>query len=418
MPGRERATSRSSFGPLANHPDRADGRIVPSPRPGVKLPSGKADPLWLEDLVSGIILLEPPMTLVHSQTPEPPPGRVLVVRLGAVGDVVRTLPAVRLVKNTWPGVTVGWAVEELSAPLLEGHPDIDRILLLPRRALARAAKGASPAALRLAGGFRREVKGFGADLTLDFQSSFKSGLVAWLSRAPRRFGFDKPFDREHSHLFANRRVRPRSLRQHRVQRAVDLALAAGAHHGPLIADLALTSGELDEGRSRFAALSPRPTTVTLAPFSSRRQSWKRYPLEAWAETIRRLADEGIGTLVLGGPGEREEAEALGRAAPGATTLSTDLPLRRLSSLIAAAPALIGGDTGPMHLAWAVGCRVVAIYGPTDPVLNAPFGEGHRVLAPSEPSRRDDSDRFPGVTPARIVQETREILESLSTEARP
>ena len=358
------------------------------------------------------------MMQVRSQTPEPPPGRVLVVRLGAVGDVVRTLPAVRLVKNTWPGVAVGWAVEELSAPLLERHPDIDRVILFPRRALVRAARGAPLAALRLAGEFRREVKGFGANLTLDFQSSFKSGLVMWLSRAPRRYGFDRPFDREHSHLFANRRVRPRSPRSHRVDRAVDLALAAGARPGPLVADLALSARELEEGRRLFTALSPRPTTVALAPFSSRRQSWKRYPLEAWAEVVRLLVDGGVGVVVLGGPGEREEAEELGRAAPGGTALSTDLPLRRLSSLIAAAPVLVGGDTGPMHLAWAVGSRVVAIYGPTDPALNAPFGKGHRVLAPSEPSRRDDSDRFPGVTPDRIAQETRELLETLPTEAQP
>ncbi len=342
------------------------------------------------------------------------PERILVVRLGAVGDVVRTLPAVGLLRQTWPQASIAWAVEEGAAPLLAGHPDIDRLLLLERRAITRAMRSASLRSFSLLRSFVSSMKDFSPQLSLDFQSSFKSGVVAWLSGAKRRVGFDRSCDREHSHLFANCQLRLRNPRVHRVLRAAELARAAGAADGDLVAKLALRKEELHEGRRHLRQLSPERTPVLLAPFSSKRQAWKRYPLDRWGAIALGLAKRGYGVVVLGGPGEREEAQALCAEGGAHVRECCDLDLRQLGALISAAPLLVGGDTGPMHLAWAGGARVVAIYGPTDPVLNAPFGEGHALLAPQHPTRREDDDRFPGITPKLVLSHVSRIMREIES----
>ena len=347
------------------------------------------------------------------------PRRVLVVRLGAVGDVVRTLPAVGLLRQAWPDARVAWAVETLSAPLLEGHPDIDRLLVLDRRRLQRQIRRLSPGAVGLLREFRRGLRDFSAELSLDFQGSFKSGLVAALSGAPRRFGFDRPWIREGSHLFANHRVRLDPARRHRVLRAAALVEAAGVPPGGRLApNLVLGEDELERGRRERRRLCPEGAVVALAPFSSRRQAWKRYPLERWKAIARGVTERGASLIVLGGPGEREPAEALTAGAGERAAISTDLDLRELAALIAACPVLVGGDTGPMHIAWSVGSRVVAIYGPTDPALNAPFGEGHRVLAPERPTSRQEADRFPGISPERVIDSIFQVLETSTKETPP
>lgn len=344
---------------------------------------------------------------------EHPPRSILVVRLGAVGDVVRTLPAVRLLRRTWPAARIAWAVESGPAPLVAGHPDVDEALVLERRRLIREARGLRPAALTTARAYARTVRAVGAELALDFQSSAKSGLVAWLSRARVRVGFDRGFDREASHLFATHRVRLDQARVHRVERAVALARAAGADDGPRETDLALTAAERAAGRAAVRALAesrraPSPAdaargaAIALAPFSSARQPWKRYPLERWADVARGLSTAGHAILVLAGPGEQDDARRLCAAAGPGAHVADPGGLRALAAFVAACDLFVGGDTGPMHIAWATGVPVVAVYGPTDPVLNAPFGAGHCILAPERPTRRDDADRFPHLSPARIV----------------
>jgi heptosyltransferase-1 len=122
-----------------------------------------------------------------------------------------------------------------------------------------------------------------------------------------------------------------------------------------------------------------------------------------------LAEAGGAVLILAGPGEEPAARQLAASAGVGVAAVCAPPLRVLAAVIAACELFVGGDTGPMHLAWAVGAPVVAIYGPTDPALNAPFGEGHCVLAPQRPTRRDDPDPFPGITPQLILNHALERL---------
>ena len=348
---------------------------------------------------------------------ERPPRRILVVRLGAIGDVVRTLPAVRLLRRTWPRARIAWLVEPPSLPLVSGHPDVDEVLLFPRGRIAGAARHLDPGFLSPLREFLDRLGSFRPDLSIDFQGSFKSGLLARLAGAPSRVAFDGPFSREGSHLFANHRVALPPDRVHRVLRAAWLARAAGARDGPLVADLALHADELARGlreRDRLAAGAP---LVALAPFSSGRQAWKRWPLTRWTGVAARLAADGIRVVVVAGPGEEDDAARLAADAGPGVTFPGTWTLRELAAVLAHADLFVGGDTGPMHIAWAAGCRVLAVYGPTDPALNAPFGEGHRVLAPPSPTNRWSPDPFPGITPGRVAAEARAMLEDAPAAGR-
>jgi ADP-heptose:LPS heptosyltransferase len=343
------------------------------------------------------------------------PSRLLVVRLGAIGDVVRTLPAVRLARSSWPAVELTWVVEDAAAPMILGHPDVDRVLVLPRRDISAGLRSARPAAARLLGRFVRELRGVRPDMSIDFQASFKSGLVARASGAPIRVGFDASDARELSHLFANVRLRLADARISRVERAGRLVLAAGARSGELEARPPHSVPELEQGRVALERLTSRRPLVSLAPFSSRRQSWKRYPLESWAEVASSLAGDGAGVLLLGGPAEQQEMARIAGLAGAGVVPCGAVGLREMAAMIAATDLFVGGDTGPMHMAWLMGIGVVAVYGPTDPVVNAPFGQGHVVLAPRDLTGRADAERFPGITPARIVDAVR---ERLAGRARP
>lgn len=320
-----------------------------------------------------------------------------------MGDIIRTLPAVALLRETWPQAEIGWAIERHVAPLLADHPWVDRLFVVDRDRIKRDARRLRPSALRRVREFSRVLRDFAPDLALDFQGCFKSGLTAWLSRAPVRVSFGRSWVRERSEIFATHRATLPDESRHRVERALTLARAAGATTGEPRVDLALSPQERARGRRAFAQLSGGRDCIAIAPFSSGRQSWKRYPLDRWCEVARELARASKTVLVLAGPGEEVEARELARRAGSGVRTAEAFPLRTLAALLEECSVLIGGDTGPMHMAWGVGTSVVAIYGPTDPVLNSPWGEGHATVMPARRTGRTDMDRFPGVTPARIVE---------------
>jgi lipopolysaccharide heptosyltransferase I len=308
--------------------------------------------------------------------------RILLVRLGAVGDVIRALPAVCRIRSAFPDLHLTWIVEELSRPLVEGHPDVDAVITFPRRALrAGGSAAASLAALR---GMRGRLREGAFTAAIDLQASFKSGTLTLLSGAPRRVGFAPGHCREMSFLFTNEWVPLSSPWLNRVDRNLEMAAALGARDGPADAVLPETPVEARAAESLLDDIAPRGPAVVLSPGVSRRQCWKAWP--AWhygrlAELLHR--SRGLRSIVVWGPGENELARSIARAAGPAAALAPPTDLRLLAAVLRRSSAFVGGDTGPMHLAWLTGCPVVALFGPTDPRLNAPRGDGHQVLASSD-----------------------------------
>jgi lipopolysaccharide heptosyltransferase I len=333
--------------------------------------------------------------------------RLLIVRLGALGDVLRTLPALHLLHKSFPGLHIAWMVEDLSRPLLEGHPEIDEVIRLPLPEL-RAAAGRPLALGRGLAELARDLRRRRFTVAADFQGTLKSGLLAWLSGAPRRVGFAPGHCREMSFLLTNRWARPRSRHLNRVAKNLVLAQALGAHDDEVTFVLPESAEEARqaEGLLRSAGAERSPV-VLLSPGTSHRQRHKRWPEESFALLAVLMATElGATPLVVWGPGEEDAAGAIVAASGGKALLAPPTGLRLLAAILRRAAAFVGADTGPMHLAWAVGCPVTALFGPTDPRLNAPLGEGHVVLT--------GAGSTAAISPERVLAAVRGILERSGT----
>ena len=311
---------------------------------------------------------------------------ILVVRLGAMGDILHALPAVASLKQGFPKAELTWVVESRWTPLLEQNPFVDRILPLHRGSIAGLLES------------WRELRDRRFDLAVDFQGLLKSALVASAARVDRILGFHRSQIRERwAALFYSREVS--SAAAHVVERNLDLAAAAGAGCAVRVFPVPPGNPEGDLPAGDFVLASP------LAGWPS-----KQWPLEHY----RRLAialrrDHGL-PLVLNGP--PSSAGTLANAPEAIPHLSG------LAGLIHAtrrAVAVVGVDSGPMHLAAALGKPGVAVFGPTSPERNGPYGGSLTVLR--APSAETTYKRVPEIhsamweiDPARVLAELLAALD--------
>ncbi len=305
--------------------------------------------------------------------------RILVIRLGAVGDVVRTLPAAGGLRASWPRAHLAWLVEPAAASVLRGQPWLDEVIVFPRGALGAALRrGRLVTTIRLARAFVSELRAGRFDLVVDFHAILKSGLFAWLSRSKRRVSYARPFAREGAAWFATHRARLSPPKQSRFDRneallrflASEAELPARPLHVPPAA-----LARIDE------ALAGVRGPVVIHPGTSDATPYKRWTAAGYASVARALAADGVPCVVTSGPAEsdREMAAAVLAAAGGAARPAPATPtLLDLAALFARSRLYLGADSGPMHVASAVGTPVVQLLGPTDPVENAPY--------PGTPSR--------------------------------
>jgi lipopolysaccharide heptosyltransferase I len=278
------------------------------------------------------------------------PQRLLVIRLSAFGDVIHTIPAVVALRDALPKTEIAWAVEPAYAELVETVARVKAIRVsLKQWSLARIAAA------------RRDVRGF--DTAIDFQGLIKSSLIARASGARDRYGFARDVIREKpAAWFVNRPVTiDRST--HVVEWNADLARA----FAPAIArvpevDFAPFAGDPS---GRVAGYENR---IVLLPGAGRPE--KQWPVERFVELAHRI---GSDALVVCGPGEEPLARAIGAEVAPATNF------RELASLLSRARMVIGADTGPLHLAAALGAPVIGLYGPTNPARNGPYGQLDHVV---------------------------------------
>jgi ADP-heptose:LPS heptosyltransferase len=303
-----------------------------------------------------------------------------VIRLGAVGDVVRTLPSVSSLRAAYPGSTIAWLVEPASASAVEGQPWVDEVILFPRGMLQQSlARWRLLRAARIARRFLGDLRRRRFDLVLDFHSILKSGVLARLSGAPTRASYARPFAREGAFLFATARARMEPTKISRFERNEGLVRFLGLHADSDQRPLRLEPEILERAAK---GLGPGPAPVAIHPGTSDATPHKRYTVAGYAAVARALADgEGMTSVVSCGPArdDRAFAAAIVEASGGAARIAPETPtLADLAALFSRSRLYIGGDTGPMHVASLVGTPVVQILGPTDPVENAPF--------PGSPSR--------------------------------
>jgi ADP-heptose:LPS heptosyltransferase len=340
-----------------------------------------------------------------------------VVRLGAVGDVVRTLPAASALRAGYPGAKLAWLVESASASLLRAQPWIDEVIEFPREALRAALRAGRLGRLgRVASEFVRELRARRFDLAVDFHSIFRSGALALASGAPRRVAYARPFGRELAWLFASDRARLAPRRASRFERNEALVrflgVAAPAAPRPLRPD--------PEAERRIAReLGGAPAPVAIHGGTSDATPHKRWTPEGYGAVARALRErEGVASIVTVGPArdDRAFAEAVVKAAGGAAALAPPTPaLADLAALFARCRLYVGSDTGPLHVASLVGTPVVQLLGPTDPVENAPWpgtpARSVRVQIGCNPCRRGCAAAtcMRRIEPGAVVDAARSLL---------
>jgi len=279
-------------------------------------------------------------------------GRILVLRLSALGDVIHTIPAVTALKE---GARVSWVVE---APYRELVEIVAGAEVIPVRMKQWAR---SPIASRQS--MREALRAMrGAETSIDFQGLVKSAMLGALSGAKERIGFDKHAIREKpALLFTNRKVHVDTTK-HVIDQNLDLVWSAATQVAAL--DAARKSGDLRRRIPDWETYAPRtgePRDIVILPGAGKPN--KLWPVERWREVAKRT-----NAIVAWGPNERTLAEQTG------ATLAPPTSLRELAGLLRNARLVIGADTGPLHLAAALGTRVVGLYGPTHVWRNGPYGQ--------------------------------------------
>lgn len=313
------------------------------------------------------------------------PRSVCVVLLTGVGDVVHGLPVVNALRDRDPGLRITWVVEPVPAGLLRPHPSVDEVVVFERR---RGWRGVLD--------LRREMAGRRFDLTLNLNVYFKSVWPTLLSGAPRRVGFGRDRAKEGVWLSSNRWL-PAAPRRHTQDMFLEFLEYLGVGRPEPEWRITLTERERREQAEFFAPLRDRPV-VAMVPASARaKKDWLPERYAAVADALHR--DFGFRVMLVGGPGERET-----RLAREITERCMVPPLwalgdgiRRLVWTVGGADLVIAPDTGPIHVARALGVPAIGLYGHTNPWRVGPYRayEDLWVDRYTEPGRAPDpSDATP------------------------
>ena len=332
-----------------------------------------------------------------------PAERILIVLLGAIGDVVRALPLANRLRTGYPGAHLAWAVEPAAAPVLAAHPALDDRLVFERTGGVRAFVP-----------FLRRIRAERFDLVLDLQRHAKSGLVSAASRAPVRIGFHRRNAKELNWVWNTHTIDPvesRGWKLDQYQRFGDFLELPP--HAPRF-DVTLLPDE-DASVARLLATLTRPFAALFLGSTWESRLWFA---DRYATVVDALDADGLDAVLVGGRDVRALADATVRSARRPPLdLTGKTSLREAFGVLARARVAIGPDSGPMHLAAAAGTPVVSLWGATAPARSAPFGSerlvviGRTACVPCYLRRCPIGRRcMQDITPARVVAQVARALE--------
>jgi len=295
-----------------------------------------------------------------------PPKRILLIKPSAIGDVVHTLPIWNLLRGHWPQAQISWLVTPACAGLLDGLPGLD-VIRFERGRLASAWR--SKAALGELRKLGKSLRKMAFDLVIDLQGLFRSGWMTWKTRAPVRVGFENA--REMAWAAYTHRVPIDNTEQHATDRYLKVLAALGVPTSPIEypfpaddSDRAHVERLIPTGQ-RYAVLLPGTNWDT-----------KRWSVEKFSRLVSALRQRfGLMSVVAGGRDDEDLAVRM----PEATNLTGRTSLRQLVALLERADLVVANDSGPMHIAAALGRPLVAIFGPTNPIRTGPYGRPDTVL---------------------------------------
>ena len=302
---------------------------------------------------------------------------ILIVKLSAIGDVVHTLPSLSALRKLYPAAHITWVIEEAASDLIKDHPYLDRVIISHRKRwlndLKKGHVGKTIADIR---SFIKAIRERSYDLVIDFHGLLKSAVIVFLSGGRRRLGYDSM--QELSGLFLNEKI-PEDMGKHAVLRYLDLLRYLGADIGEaeFLIPIQQENREKVEDILKTNHIGRKDDFVVVSPIAF----WetKLWEEEKFARLCDLITEELKVRVILTG----SECESIRRIQSLMTLPSLNLAgrttLRDLAYLYQLAAVLVTTDSGPMHLAAAVGTPVIALFGASDPARTGPYGEGHTVI---------------------------------------
>jgi lipopolysaccharide heptosyltransferase I len=286
--------------------------------------------------------------------------RILLVLHGSIGDVTRALPLAQFLRAGYPKAFIAWSVEAPSAPLLEGNPAIDEVILFDRRHWWKSF-----------GGFLRQIRRRKFDLVLDLQRHLKSGVISRFSGATHRVGFHHADAKECNWLFNNLFIERCGNNISKLDHYFKFAEFLGLPKAPPRWDFALSEVERNRVDKHLVDVDG-PFAVLFLGTRWESKNWFADQIAACADLLRR--EHQLSVVFLGGANDRQLAEqSLALVGPGVVNLAGRTDLREAVGIIARAKVAVGPDTGLMHIAAALHVPVISLWGATDPVRTGPYG---------------------------------------------
>jgi len=308
---------------------------------------------------------------------------ILIVKLSAIGDVIHTLPALNAIRKHYPHASITWLVEEDAALLVQEHKALDRVLVSKRKRWLKALRSSSFLnTINEIYGFIKALRDTRYDMILDFQALLKSGILIAIARGRRKIGFGKGLEHmEHSYIFLNERIPAVGMEIHALSRGMMLLHAVGIPTNEVEYKLPVSDHdrkEIDE-LMELHGINGVKSLIAINPVA--KWETKLWPNKKFAELADMLIDQYDMKIVFtGGIKDYSIIQSITSSMKGrAINFAAKTTLTELAALYEKAALVISTDTGPMHLAAAMGTPVVALFGPTAPWRTGPYGPGHHVI---------------------------------------
>lgn len=339
---------------------------------------------------------------------EAPPRHICIVLLTGLGDVVHGLPVVNALKRAWPTTRITWVVEPMPAGILAPHPAVDQVIIYEKQAGLRGVRD-----------LRRRMAAERFDLALNLNIYFKSVWPLLFSGADERWTFGRDRARDGVWLAGNRHL-PARPRRHTQDMFLEFVEALGVEPRPLEWRLVITDAERAEQRRFLEQLEGRPAVALVPASANSRKDWPAERYAAVADAIE--ADLGARAVLVGGPGSRETrvAQRIVECAARPPIRMMGDGVRRLIWILEVCSAVVAPDTGPVHIARAMGTPVVGLFGHTNPWRVGPYGAFEDLwvdayteagTAPDPAAAAPKQGRMERIRPAVVVAKVAQALAS-------
>jgi 3-deoxy-D-manno-octulosonic-acid transferase/heptosyltransferase-1 len=307
---------------------------------------------------------------------------ILIIKLSSIGDVVHALPFLESLKKCYPGSNIDWLVEEEASQVLSGHPAINRIIISGRKRWQKDVLNPFKifGVFTEASGLYKSLRLSNYDIVIDLQGLFRSGFLTALSRGKRKIGMSG--GREGSSFFFIEPPVMVDYDQHAIDRYLKVAEYLGCNTDNPKGEISVLKEDKELADGVFASFSEKKPVIAVNPMAKwKTKLWQAGKFSELAEKMQKEMDCSI--IFTGSIHDRPLIEDIinnaGSRRNEIINLAGRTGLKELAYLYSRCSVLICTDTGPMHIAAAMGCRVVALFGPTAPLRTGPYGNGHMVI---------------------------------------